>query len=246
MIFAAIADVHGNYAALEAVLADIRKLGIEDIFNLGDCFSGPLDAGPTARLLIDGGIPSVRGNHDRALIEQPFDDMGPWEKTVYPQLSPSDLDWLKALPFEMVFKDVAYCCHGSPKGDLDYWLEQLLPQGVLHLRARAEIEALAAGIEQPLMLCGHTHIARTVQLSDGRLIVNPGSVGCPGWKDDEPFHHQVDAGHGLAAYAVLEETAYGWQVSHRQIPYDTAPMAELARRNGMDRIGNAIASGWQD
>ena len=131
MIFAAIADVHGNYAALEAVLANIRKLGIEDIVNLGDCFSGPLDAGPTAKLLIDGGIPSVRGNHDRALIEQPFDEMGPWEKTVYPQLSPSDLDWLKALPFEMVFKDVAYCCHGSPKGDLDYWLEQLLPQGVL-------------------------------------------------------------------------------------------------------------------
>lgn len=246
MMFAAIADIHGNYAALAAVLADIKKLGIEDIVNLGDCFSGPLDAARTARLLIDGGIPSVRGNHDRALIEQPFNDMGPWEKTIYPQLSPSDIDWLKALPFEMIFRGIAYCCHGSPKGDLDYWLERLLPQGVLHLRARAEIETLAAGIKQPLMLCGHTHVARTVQLSDGRLIVNPGSVGCPGWKDDEPFHHQVDAGHALATYAVLEETQQGWQVAHRQIPYDNKPMAELARLNGMDRIGNAITSGWQD
>ncbi len=246
MIFAAIADVHGNYAALEAVLADIEKLGITDIVNLGDCFSGPLEAGRTARLLIDRGIPTVRGNHDRALIEEQPDEMGSWEKTIYPQLSPADLEWLKALPFDMVFKDVAYCCHGSPAGDLDYWLERILPEGVLHLRARAEIETLARGIDQPIMLCGHTHIARTVQLSDGRLIVNPGSVGCPGWKDDEPVYHQVDVGHGLASYAVLEDTAHGWQVTHRNIRYDAAPMAALARENGMDRVGNAIESGWLD
>ncbi|WHA41795.1 metallophosphoesterase family protein [Agrobacterium larrymoorei] len=246
MIFAAISDVHGNYAALEAVLADIKRLGIEDIVNLGDCFSGPLDAARTAQLLIDAGMPGIRGNHDRALVEQSFDEMGPWEKIVYPQFSPSDLEWLRALPFDMVFKDVAYCCHGSPAGDLDYWLERMLPEGVLHLRARGEIEALASEIKQPLMLCGHTHIARTVQLPDGRLIVNPGSVGCPGWKDEEPFYHQVDVGHSLASYAVLEETAHGWQVTHRQIPYDAAPMAELARLNGMARVANAIASGWLD
>ena len=45
MRFAAIADVHGNYLALEAVVADIRAQGIDDIVNLGDMASGPLDAG---------------------------------------------------------------------------------------------------------------------------------------------------------------------------------------------------------
>jgi len=228
------------------VLADIEKLGITDIVNLGDCFSGPLDAAKTARLLIDRGIPTVRGNHDRALIEEQPDEMGAWEKTIYPQLSPADLEWLAALPFDMVFKGVAYCCHGSPADDLDYWLERILPEGVLHLRARAEIEALARSIDQPIMLCGHTHLARTVQLSDGRLIVNPGSVGCPGWKDDAPVYHQVDVGHGLASYAVVEETAHGWQVAHRNVRYDAGPMATLARKNGMDRVGNAIESGWLD
>ena len=44
MRFAAIADVHGNHLALEAVLADIRAQGIDDIVNLGDMASGPLDA----------------------------------------------------------------------------------------------------------------------------------------------------------------------------------------------------------
>ncbi|MGV1870051.1 metallophosphoesterase family protein [Agrobacterium rosae] len=244
MIFAAIADIHGNYAALDAVLRDIERLGIPDIINLGDCFSGPLEAGRTADVLVGRDIPTVRGNHDRALIDRPFELMGDWEKPAHSQLSSDHFDWLQALPFDLVFKDVAYCCHGSPKDDLEYWLETLLPEGVLHQRPLAEIEALADGIEQPLMLCGHTHIARTVQLSDGRLIVNPGSVGCPGWKDDEPFYHQVEAGHPLASYAVLEETPHGWQVYFRQVRYDSGAMGELARVNGMPSLGKAIATGW--
>jgi hypothetical protein len=44
MRFAAIADVHGNPLALEAVAADIRADCIDDIVNLGDMASGPLDA----------------------------------------------------------------------------------------------------------------------------------------------------------------------------------------------------------
>jgi 3',5'-cyclic AMP phosphodiesterase CpdA len=44
MRFAAIADVHGNYLALEAVIADIRAQNIDGIVNLGDMASGPLDA----------------------------------------------------------------------------------------------------------------------------------------------------------------------------------------------------------
>ena len=36
MRFAAIADVHGNFLALEAVIADIRTQGIDRIVNLGD------------------------------------------------------------------------------------------------------------------------------------------------------------------------------------------------------------------
>lgn len=244
MIFAAIADIHGNCAALEAVLRDIERIGITDIVNLGDCFSGPLDAGRTADILVEQAIPTVRGNHDRALIDRPFEEMGDWEKPAYQQLSPAHIAWLKTLPFDLVFKDVAYCCHGSPVDDLGYWLEQLAPQGFLHQRALAEIEALAHGIKQPIMLCGHTHIARTVQLSHSRLIVNPGSVGCPGWKDTEPFYHQVDAGHPLASYAVLEETAQGWQVYFRQVRYESSAAGELARANGMPALGNAIATGW--
>ncbi|MDH7801632.1 diadenosine tetraphosphatase ApaH/serine/threonine PP2A family protein phosphatase [Rhizobium sp. AN70] len=225
-------------------LCDIARLGIEDVVNLGDCFSGPLEAGFTGDVLLGNWIPSIRGNHDRELIERAPEEMGSWEKPAHAQLTAAHLDWLHTLPFSIVFKDVAYCCHGSPRGDLEYWLETLSPEGVLKLRPLAEIEAMAEGIAQPLMLCGHTHIARTVQLSDGRLIVNPGSVGCPGWKDNTPFDHHVEVGHPLASYAVLEETARGWQVYFRQIRYDNLAMAEMAKVNGIPYLAEALTGGW--
>src|SRR5215467_12582230 len=69
MKFAAIADVHGNCPALETVLADIAALGINEVVNLGDHVSGPLEAARTADLLIERGFPSVRGDQDRILVE---------------------------------------------------------------------------------------------------------------------------------------------------------------------------------
>jgi len=62
MRLAAIADVHGNIAALEAVLADIAAAGIVEVVNLGDHVSGPLDPAATADLLMQRGFPSIRGN----------------------------------------------------------------------------------------------------------------------------------------------------------------------------------------
>src|SRR5678815_3097037 len=70
MKFAAIADVHGNCAALEAVLADIAAAGIAEVVNLGDHVSGPLEPRRTADLLMQCAFPSIRGNQDRILVEK--------------------------------------------------------------------------------------------------------------------------------------------------------------------------------
>ncbi|MGC2775196.1 MAG: metallophosphoesterase, partial [Bradyrhizobium sp.] len=64
MRFAAIADVHGNHLALEAVLTDIRAQGVTDIVNLGDMASGPLDARKAMDALMALDAVHVRGNHD--------------------------------------------------------------------------------------------------------------------------------------------------------------------------------------
>ncbi|PCI88027.1 MAG: hypothetical protein COB24_04175 [Hyphomicrobiales bacterium] len=89
---AIIADIHGNASALTAVLADIAMQNVDDILNLGDHFSGPLDARSTAGQLIDSGMISIAGNHDRQLIELAPGNMGASDKFAYDQLSTRAID----------------------------------------------------------------------------------------------------------------------------------------------------------
>jgi diadenosine tetraphosphatase ApaH/serine/threonine PP2A family protein phosphatase len=244
MKFAAIADIHGNCLALEAVLADIAVQGITDIVNLGDHLSGPLEAGRTADRLMALDLFSVSGNHDRYLIEHDLGEMHSWESDAYAQLTEAHLDWLRSLPFSCVWNDEVYLCHATPQDDNRYWLESVSADGILQLKPLAEIAALADGVSQPLILCGHSHIPRAVRLSDGRMIVNPGSVGCPAYDDVTPHFHKVEAATPLASYAILEKVAAGWQVDFRLVAYDHMAMSRLAASNGRDDWAAGLATGW--
>ena len=244
MRFAAIADVHGNYLALEAVLADIKAQNITDIVNLGDMASGPLDAKRTIEIMMGMDAPCVRGNHDRYLTDYTLEDMYPSDRFSHGQLEPKHLDWLRALPFSAVYREDVYLVHATPADDNTYWLEAVTPDGVVHMATLESIEAKAEGIAQSLILCAHSHIPRTVRLRDGRTIVNPGSVGGPGYRDVTPFPHVVEAGTPDAAYAILEKVGEAWQVTYRQVPYDNQAMADLARANGRPDWASALATGW--
>src|SRR5260370_20532839 len=179
MRFAAIADVHGNYLALEAVIADIRAQDIDEIVNLGDMASGPLDARRAMDALMTLDAVHVLGNHDRYLIDRPPEKMGSWDRPAHAQLDATHLDWLRAIPPTQVFRDQVFLCHATPAHDEVYWLETVLPDGTVPMSSLEAIEQAAHGITHPLILCAHTHIARALRLRDDRLIVNPGSVGSP-------------------------------------------------------------------
>ncbi|AYD01875.1 metallophosphoesterase family protein [Neorhizobium sp. NCHU2750] len=246
MRFAVIADIHGNCAALQAVLDDIAALGIRDIVNLGDCFSGPLEADRTGDLLLlmdMTGSQTVRGNHDRYLIESDADQLQGSDLIAHRQLAPRHFDWLRKLQFSMVWREEVFVCHATPKDDNLYWLETVSAQGHVTIRPQDEIEALASGIAQPLILCGHSHIARMVTLEDGRLIVNPGSVGCPAYFDDAPVYHTVETGHAMASYAVIEKTEKGFVPTFRNVAYDHMAMSRLAVKNGRPGWAKPLATG---
>ena len=244
MRFAAIADVHGNYLALEAVLADIRAEGISDIVNLGDMASGPLDARRTMDALMALDAVHVLGNHDRYLIDRPPEKMGSWDRPAHAQLEQRHLDWLRAVPKTAVFRDQVFLCHATPDHDEMYWLETVLPDGTVRMSLLDTIEQHAQGIAQSLTLCAHTHLARAVRLRDGRLIVNPGSVGSPGYRDVHPYPHVIEAGTPDARYAILELADGAWRVTFRHVPYDHEAMAALARQNGQAELAHALATGW--
>ena len=244
MHFAAIADVHGNYLALEAVIADIRAQGINDIVNLGDMASGPLDARRTMDTLMALDAIHVLGNHDRYLIDRPPEKMGSWDRPAHAQLDATHLDWLRAVPATRVYRDRVFLCHATPAHDEVYWLDMVLPDGTLRMSSLDAIEQAALGITQSLILCGHTHLARAVRLRDGRLIVNPGSVGSPGYRDVHPYPHVVEAGSPDARYAILELADGAWRATFRHVPYDHEAMAALARQNNQPELASALATGW--
>lgn len=121
MRFAAIADVHGNRLALEAVLADIAALGLKEVVNLGDHVSGPLEAAGTADLLMERGYPSIRGDQDRRLVE--LYQTGASTRGDFQQLERKHFEWMASMPPTLKYSDEVYLCHGTPMDDASFWLD---------------------------------------------------------------------------------------------------------------------------
>jgi predicted phosphodiesterase len=239
---AAIADIHGNTWALDAVLADIARRGIERIVNMGDSVYGSLDPAGTAERLMRRQIPCVCGNQDRDVfapstaVRESRD-----HQFATAQLGDTQVRWLAAHVPALTLGDV-FCCHGTPTSDTSYLTETVTPQGA-SLSDSATIAARLRGVAQPVVLCGHSHVPRTVWLPEGRLVVNPGSVGIPAYDEDLPYPHVMEAGSPHARYAILTRQSAGWAVEHVALPYDWSAAAAVARRNGRPDRARWIETG---
>jgi diadenosine tetraphosphatase ApaH/serine/threonine PP2A family protein phosphatase len=100
------------------------------------------------------------------------------------------------------------------------------------------------GMDAAVILCGHTHVPRVMRLPDGRLIVNPGSVGLQAYDDMHPHAHVVENASPHARYALLTRFALGWQVELRSVPYDHEMAALLADANGRGDWADALRTGF--
>jgi len=233
MRIAVISDIHGNRPAFEAVEADIGALGVDAIINLGDLVSGPVDPVGTIELLIERDFTTILGNHDRYLLERPAEKLDSVDRFVAARLRPVHFDYLSGLPKASKVAGEVYMCHGSPGSDVEPWLDNWWTGRSTTMPDEASVLAKAAGVEFPVLLCGHTHIARIVRLRDGRLIVNPGSVGI------QFFHGAPDA-----RYALLERHNGKWSASLRAVAYDWDTAAKLALTNGFPNWTEALTTGW--
>jgi predicted phosphodiesterase len=178
MRVAALYDVHGNVAALEAALAEIEALEVDAIVVGGDIAIGPMPREALDRLLQLGERALfLRGNGDREIAEDPpgsGDSL--WaERTRWSaeQLERGQLAWLAALPdtqsVEVDGLGPVLFCHGSPRSD-----EEILTR----ISPEERVAAALAGVDEPVVVCGHTHVQFDREVA-GRRLVNAGSVGMP-------------------------------------------------------------------
>jgi len=242
MRIAVISDIHGNLAALDAVLADIALRDVDLIVNLGDICSGGLFPSETADRLMPLGLPTIRGNHERQLVTLPHDHMGQSDRYTVERLRVDQLEWLGGLPTSLRIADDVLLVHGTPDSDLTYFLETVTEDG-LREATPAEVEQRAGDTDAAVILCGHTHLARSVRLADGRLIVNPGSVGLPAYDDDRPFPHVVESGTPHARYAVITRVEARWSVELIMVDYDWETAARDAAAHGRPDWAQALRTG---
>lgn len=233
MKVAVISDIHGNRLALEAVLADIRRESVDAIFNLGDMVSGPLEPNWVVDILLDLDLPTVRGNHERLIIDRPPDKLCPVDRFAQEQMEVRHRGWINQLPPTLALIDDVFLCHGTPTSDEEPWLDGWWAGRTSTSPDEATVAARAEGFDYPLLLCGHTHIPRAVRLKDGRLVVNPGSVGL-----------QMNHGSPDARYATIELRGGQYYAAFHTVPYDHVGAARQAESNGFPQWREALLTGW--
>jgi putative phosphoesterase len=182
---AALYDVHANLPALEAVLAEVEREGVDTVLFGGDLTWGPSPVETLALVRSLPGAHFVRGNCDR--------DPDEWERS---QLSEENLAFLQALPETLELDGVLYC-HATPHSDMEI---------VTPATSEEELAEILEGVGQPVVVAGHTHMQQDRRIGAIRFV-NAGSVGLPYEGELAAFWALLDGGEPELRKTPLEVEA---------------------------------------
>jgi predicted phosphodiesterase len=228
MRVAALYDIHGNLPALDAVLSDVRRAGVDRIMVGGDVVPGPMPR-ETLRALLDLDLPVefISGNGEDEILrwmrgaETSTAPKHYWELLRWnaQQLRPEHEDLLASWPLTRRLAvagigDVLFC-HATPRNNTE-----------IFTRATAEDRLLPVfhGIDARVVVCGHTHMQFDRTVGPVR-VVNAGSVGMP---FQEPGAYWLLLGPDIQ----LRRTDYDYQQAAERIRNTKSPLAdEFAAKN---------------
>jgi predicted phosphodiesterase len=227
---AIISDIHGNLEALQAVLADIRAQGVDDVFCLGDIIGYGPNPCECLDLIIENCRACLLGNHDQGALFDPEGFNTGAERAIFwtrQQLenSRSDRqtidrrwDFLGALP--RVHRDEPWLyVHGSVRNPVN---EYVFPEDIYNQKKMEKLFSLVpSGCFQ-----GHTHVPGVFtesrnfmtpeetdyaySVNEQKFMINVGSVGQPRDGDPRP------------CYVIQEDR----RIEFRRVDYDFGVTAE--------------------
>ncbi len=231
-------DVHGNLPALEAVLREVRRAGVDRVVVGGDVVPGPMPRETLRRLLdLDLPVEFIRGNCELAVLAQiaaakggpvtywgtasgaplpePHREAMRWTaQQLQPDLASVFEAWPRLLRLEVGGLGPVLFCHGTPRSEAEIFTRET-PQ--------ARLRPLFEGREASLVVCGHTHMQFDRRVG-GIRVVNAGSVGMP---YGEPGAYWVLLGPDVE----LRRTPFDFQEAAERIRATPYPLAREAARD---------------
>lgn len=239
MKLALISDIHSNHLALQAVLEDIKKQGIEKTYCLGDLIGyGPFP-NKVFPIIQKNNVTTIMGNYEESVLSGKKDrgfehDDHPNHKMAKlsfawaeEHISQENMDFISKLPREIrfnIYGNEILMVHGTPdkingKIDIDDPEEDLIS-----LMKNAKID---------ILFCAHSHLPFH-KIVGAYHIINPGSVGRP------------RRGSPQAEYAIVDLNDDGCRVSFRLIDYDFETFAREIESSGMpeNNFADVIRTGY--
>ncbi|MCL1948493.1 MAG: metallophosphatase family protein [Turicibacter sp.] len=219
MKIAILSDIHGNVTALEAVLADLKTEQPAEHWILGDFLmpgTGRKDLLSSLQTLENPLY--LRGNWEDTLLtaqDRPQNTaeniyLARMAQYQHRELEDKDLKFLQSLPLSHAFS-LGYLkiliCHNLPHKNSGK---------ELHHASREELKSQLLDTDVDIALFGHTHKQRLEHYDDGKIILNPGSIGLNYGKP------------GYADYALLEIGGQQPKVTLKSVPYYMEKEIELA------------------
>jgi predicted phosphodiesterase len=218
MRVALVSDLHANEVALDAVLADARRAGFDELVCLGDVATLGPRPGPILARLRDLRCRCVLGNHDEFMLDaeliHSYSESALIVKSVEATraaLSTEDLEFLRGFERTIALEGL-FLYHGTPRSNME---------DLLATTPAERVDEMLGGKQALVLAGGHTHL-QMLRQHRGMLLVNSGSVGMP-FREFAANGPPVILAH--AEYAIVEVRGAAASVELRRVPLDRGALA---------------------
>jgi predicted phosphodiesterase len=220
MNIAFLADIHGNYEALNAVLVDLEKQNVDQLVVLGDLvFKGPQPQ-ECVSAIQQLNVPTIRGNIDE-LVGMGQIQAGFAQSEAHEQALLTEMDWTRA---QLTVEQLSYlqtlplkyeqtllnglrlrCVHATPQSVLT----SILPNA-LESEYELLFEANKDGESPDIVVYAHIHLPY-VRSFNGKVIINCGSVGLTFDGDPRASYAMIRVNEQGVEEAVIRRVGYDIQ-----------------------------------